>query len=272
MPDGSAHNDCVEQRSGIPPLQGGPHVRRYASWPFSPHWPHSRFRCPPLRKHGRASPSPWSSCSRPAGPSTSSAAMSRTCSRSSSASRSSWTTRRVLAAQSVRRLVARAKPDGYTMLMLVSSHAVAESLYKKRAYDLQQGLPARLDDRHLAVLAADQSRGEQDAYDEGPGRQDPRQTGRHDVRFGRLRRHRAPRVGNDEPARQAPGDARTVQGQRARVDGARRGPRRHDVRPAGVVGIVRQGGQAEAARCHVQDSAAVAPGHTDDGRVRLSRL
>lgn len=32
--------------------------------------------------------------------------------------------------------VARAKPDGYTMLMLVSSHAVAETLYKKRPYDL----------------------------------------------------------------------------------------------------------------------------------------
>ena len=34
--------------------------------------------------------------------------------------------------------VARAKPDGYTLLMLVSSHAVAESLYRKRPYDLQK--------------------------------------------------------------------------------------------------------------------------------------
>ena len=34
--------------------------------------------------------------------------------------------------------VKNAKPDGYTMLMLVSSHAVAESLYKKRPYDLQK--------------------------------------------------------------------------------------------------------------------------------------
>jgi tripartite-type tricarboxylate transporter receptor subunit TctC len=34
--------------------------------------------------------------------------------------------------------VARAKPDGYTLLMLVSSHAVAESLYKKRPYELEK--------------------------------------------------------------------------------------------------------------------------------------
>lgn len=32
--------------------------------------------------------------------------------------------------------VARAKPDGYTILMLVSSHAVGETLYKQRPYDL----------------------------------------------------------------------------------------------------------------------------------------
>ena len=32
--------------------------------------------------------------------------------------------------------VARAKPDGYTVLMLVSSHAVGETLYKNRPYDL----------------------------------------------------------------------------------------------------------------------------------------
>jgi tripartite-type tricarboxylate transporter receptor subunit TctC len=34
--------------------------------------------------------------------------------------------------------VARAKPDGYTILMLVSSHAVGETLYKKRPYDLSK--------------------------------------------------------------------------------------------------------------------------------------
>jgi len=34
--------------------------------------------------------------------------------------------------------VARAKPDGYTMLMLVSSHATGETLYKNRPYDLQK--------------------------------------------------------------------------------------------------------------------------------------
>ena len=32
--------------------------------------------------------------------------------------------------------VARAKPDGYTMLMLVSSHTTAETLFKSRPYDL----------------------------------------------------------------------------------------------------------------------------------------
>src|SRR4030095_244073 len=32
--------------------------------------------------------------------------------------------------------VARAKPDGYTMLMLVSSHTTAETLFKARPYDL----------------------------------------------------------------------------------------------------------------------------------------
>ncbi|MEO8752194.1 MAG: tripartite tricarboxylate transporter substrate binding protein [Casimicrobiaceae bacterium] len=32
--------------------------------------------------------------------------------------------------------VANTKPDGYTFLMLVSSHAVGETLYPKRAYDL----------------------------------------------------------------------------------------------------------------------------------------
>ena len=32
--------------------------------------------------------------------------------------------------------VAHAKPDGYTMLMLTSSHTVAETLYKNRTYDL----------------------------------------------------------------------------------------------------------------------------------------
>jgi tripartite-type tricarboxylate transporter receptor subunit TctC len=34
--------------------------------------------------------------------------------------------------------VANAKPDGYTMLMMVSSHAVGETLYPKRTYDLQK--------------------------------------------------------------------------------------------------------------------------------------
>ena len=33
-------------------------------------------------------------------------------------------------------LVARAKPDGYTMLMLLSSHTTAETLFKNRPYDL----------------------------------------------------------------------------------------------------------------------------------------
>jgi tripartite-type tricarboxylate transporter receptor subunit TctC len=35
-------------------------------------------------------------------------------------------------------LVARAKPDGYTMLMLVSSHSTAETLFKNRTYDLNK--------------------------------------------------------------------------------------------------------------------------------------
>ena len=34
--------------------------------------------------------------------------------------------------------VARAKPDGYTMLMLVSSHTTAETLFKNRSYDLMK--------------------------------------------------------------------------------------------------------------------------------------
>lgn len=34
--------------------------------------------------------------------------------------------------------VARAKPDGYTLLSLVSSHAVSETLFKNRPYDLQK--------------------------------------------------------------------------------------------------------------------------------------
>ena len=36
--------------------------------------------------------------------------------------------------------VARAKPDGYTMLQLVSSHATAETLYKNRGYDAMKDL------------------------------------------------------------------------------------------------------------------------------------
>ena len=35
-------------------------------------------------------------------------------------------------------LVARAKPDGYTMLMLLSSHSTAETLFKNRTYDLNK--------------------------------------------------------------------------------------------------------------------------------------
>ena len=35
-------------------------------------------------------------------------------------------------------LVARAKPDGYTLLMLLSSHSTAETLFKNRTYDLSK--------------------------------------------------------------------------------------------------------------------------------------
>ena len=41
-----------------------------------------------------------------------------------------------MAAQIGATAVARAKPDGYTMLMLTSTHAVGETLYKTRPYDL----------------------------------------------------------------------------------------------------------------------------------------
>ena len=76
--------------------------------------------------------------SRPAPASTSSPACCRSRWRNRSAAASSWTTAPARAATSPPKRVARAKPDGYTLLLgTAATHGVNAALYKKLPFDVE---------------------------------------------------------------------------------------------------------------------------------------
>src|SRR2546423_1769466 len=78
--------------------------------------------------------------------------------------------------------------------------------------------------------------------------------------------------GNEEAAGQVRHGPRPVQGQRAGIDGNAGRTRRHDLRPAGIVGCICEGGQAEADRDHLENAIACLSGRADDDRVGFSGI
>ena len=141
--------------------------------------------------------------------------------------------------------VARSKPDGYTMLMLVSTHTTAETLFKTRQYELLKDFaPVSTigTSAYWVLVNPEVTKANDDA---GARRRHACQPGKDDLRIGRLGRHHAPRQRNDEAAGQARRRAHSVQGQRAGADRARGRPRRYADRPTRVVGSVRESGQAQ---------------------------
>ena len=130
-----------------------PHIaRRHAARDGGRHGARGRRRglSEPLRSR--------SSCRsrRPAAP-TSWRACSARNSSSGLASRSSSRTVRAPARCIATNFVAKSPPDGYTIMMSVSSLAIDATLYKKLPYDPGQGLGAGRADRHGAVRAGRQS-------------------------------------------------------------------------------------------------------------------
>ena len=142
--------------------------------------------------------------------------------------------------------VAKAPPDGYTLLMASPANTINPSLYTKMPYDPMRDLaPIALIASVPTVLLANRSLPVQNVKQLVALAK--AQTGRAHLRVGRQRHDGASRRRNVEVARRHRHAARALQRRRAGAHRSSRRPDRAHVRQSGGCSAARQGGQSQSA-------------------------